>query len=172
MIFQTPRLIVRKLTLEDFPSFFELQGNPKTHRYTGSTVDDEKSARASLERCISSYTKPGNNFWVWAVERKSDGAMVGTAAVVRGQSDPTGEGPEIGYRFIEKYWGNGYAGEICDPLVDYALDNMQLSWIFGQADVRNVASVKILDRSKLIFVKEYFNPEENCTDRVYRLENK
>ena len=170
MIFETNRLTIRQLQPTDFPAFFEMQGNPKTHRYTGSSVDDEVSARASLERCIRCYTEPGNNFWVWAVERKSDKEMVGTAAIVWGISGPTGEGPEIGYRFLEKYWGNGHAGEVCNPLIDYALGVMQLPWVFGQADVENVASVKVLERSKLVFLKEYFNKKENSTDRVYRLE--
>ena len=172
MIFQTQRLIIRNLTLDDFPAFFELQGNPNIHLYTGSPVDDEVSTRTSLQKCINSYTVPDNDFWIWAIERKLDGAMVGTCAVVKGVSEPTGEGPEIGYRFIEKYWGNGYAGEICDPLVDHVLNTMQLPWVFGQADVKNVASIKVLERSKLVFLKEYFNEEENCTDRVYRLDDK
>ena len=169
MLFETERLIARNLELADFPAFFEMQGNPKTHRYTGSTVDDETSAKASLENCIQSYSLPGNNFWVWALVQKSDGAMVGTCAVVHGHSRPTGHGPEIGYRFIEKYWGNGYAGEICDPLIDYAMKSQHLDWIFGQADVENVASVKVLERSKLEFLEEYFNEKENSTDRVYIL---
>ena len=169
-IFETDRLLIRRLCPTDFPAFYELQGNPKTHRYTGSTVDDISSAKLSLERFIYLYSKPNNDFWVWAVERKSDGIMVGTVAIVKGYSGPTGEGPEIGYRFLEKYWGNGYAGEVCDPLIDYAINAMKLPWIFGQADVKNIASIKVLERSKLIFLKEYFNEKENCTDRVYRLD--
>lgn len=149
-----------------------MQGNPKTHQYTGSKVDDEISAKASLEKCIQAYDSPGNDFWVWALVRKSDGEMVGTCAIVKGHSQPTGEGPEIGYRFLEKYWGNGYAGEICDRLIDHALNTMKLSWIFGQADVKNVASIKVLEKSKLEFLEQYFNEEEQCTDRVYILRRK
>ena len=167
-IFETPRLLVRPLVDSDFPSFFEMQGNPKTHLYTGSPVDDEAAARANLERCIQCYPKPENDWWVWAIERKSDGAFVGTAAVVPGECQITGPGPEIGYRFLEKHWGNGYASEICDPLIDHALGPMGLPWLFAQADVLNLPSVKILDRSQLEFVVEYFNEEENSTDRVYR----
>lgn len=170
IIFETSRLVVRQLEPTDFPAFFKLQGNPKTHCYTGSPVDDEASALASLHRCIDCYTQPDNDFWVWAIERKSDGVFVGTCAIVNGHSRPTGKGPEIGYRFIEKYWGNGYAGEVCNPLIDHGINAMQLPWLFGQADVENVASVKVLERSKLFFLEEYFNEEENSVDRVYRLE--
>ncbi len=165
MHFQTECLLVRDLTPDDFPAFFEMQGNPNVLRYTGTPADDEASARASLEHCISSYSKPGNDFWVWAIERKSDGDMVGTCAVVR-------EGHEIGYRFLERFWGNGYATEICDPLIDHALGAMGCPSVFAEVDIRNLASVKVLDRSKWKFVKQYFNEKDNCTDRLYRLERK
>lgn len=165
MHFQTERLTVRDLTIDDFPAFFEMQGNPNVLRFTGTPPDDETSARSSLENCINCYSKPGNDFWVWAVERKSDGAMVGTAAIV-------GKGHEIGYRFLEKFWGNGYASEICNPLIDHAFEVMDYPSVFAEVDVRNVASVKVLDRSKLNFVKQYFNEKDNCTDRLYRLSRK
>ena len=163
MLFETKRLKVRQLKHADFPAFFEMQGNPNIHKYTGSPVDDEASARASLKKCIAAYSQPKNNFWVWCIENKSNGDMVGTCAIV-------GEENEIGFRFLEKYWGNGYASEICDPLIEYGLNKMNLPFIFAQADVLNVASLKVLDRSKLKFVKENFNKEENCADRIYRLE--
>lgn len=163
MIFETKRLKVRQLTTADFPAFFEMQGNPNIHKYTGSPVDDETSARASLKKCMAAYSKPNNDFWVWCIENKATGEMVGTCAIVDKEND-------IGYRFLEKHWGNGYASEICNPLIEYGLNKMNLPFVTAQADVLNVASVKVLDRSILNFEKEYFNKEENCTDRVYRLE--
>jgi RimJ/RimL family protein N-acetyltransferase len=169
MIFETSRLLVRPLRLDDFPTYFEMQGNPSIHKYTGSQVDDEATARAGLEKHIRCYSEPENGWWIWCVERKSDGVMVGTCAVIYSGNDIVGEGPEIGYRFLEKHWGNGYAAEICDPLIDHSLNTMKLPSVFATADVLNVASVKTLERSKLNFVAEYFNEKENCTDRVYFL---
>lgn len=167
-IFETPRLSIRLLRMEDFPPFFEMQGNPKVHIYTGSSADDEATAKKDLEHCIACYSKADNDWWIWAIERKSDGEFVGTCAVVPCDCEVTGEGMEIGYRFLEKYWGNGYASEICDPLIDHALGEMQLPWIFAQVDILNKPSVKILERSQLEFVKEYYNEKDQSNDRVYR----
>lgn len=166
-VFETPRLSVRPLRRDDFPAFFEMQGNPKTHQYTGSPVEDETTCRAKLEKLIEGYSDPQNQYWVWGIERKSDGAFVGTCAVVWSECQVTGEGHEIGYRFLEKYWGNGYASEICDPLINHALSTMKVPWLFGRVDILNVPSRKVLDRSQLTFVEEYFDEKENCTDRVY-----
>ena len=163
MFFQTQRLRIRVLTEADFPAFHEMQSNPRVMRYTTGVAMTELESRASLEMCIRSYAEPGNNFWVWAVERKSDRAFAGTAAIV-------GEGHEIGYRFLEKYWGNGYGQEVCDGLIEFALNEWKLTSRGGGANTDNIASVKILERSRLHFEREYFHEKEKSWVRVYRLE--
>ncbi|HFA48211.1 MAG TPA: N-acetyltransferase [Bacteroidetes bacterium] len=162
MIFQTTRLKIRNLEYSDFPAFHEMQSNPKVMRYTTGRPLSEKENRESLGKCISSYAKPGNRFWVWAIEKKLDGAFVGTCAIVYDN--------EIGYRFLEKYWGKGYGKEISDGLIKYALEEMKAKKIIAYVDVENIASVKILDRSALKFEKEYFNEKEKCTERFYKFE--
>ena len=171
MIFETPRLLVRNLALSDFEPYFEMQSNPNVHRYTGSTPDDEPTARAGLQHHIACYSKPANNWWIWAIEQKTNQSFVGTAAVIHGENSVVGDGPEIGYRFLERYWGQGFATEICDPLIEYGIQQMALKSLFATVDVLNVASVKILEQSKLKFIQEYHNQNDNCTDRVYKLES-
>lgn len=169
MLFETSRLIVRPLRFSDFDAYFEMQSNPNVHLYTCSPVDDSDAARTGLEHHIACYTKPNNNWWIWAIERKTDEAFVGTAAVINSDNEIVGNGPEIGYRFLERYWGNGYGSEICDPLIEYAFGQRGLNSVFATVDVLNVPSVKILDRCELRFVKQYLNQTDNCADRVYYL---
>ncbi len=162
MIFQTTRLKIRKLCPADFPPFHEMHANPNVMRYTTGRPLSKKESRQSLKKCIASYSKPGNDFWVWAVERKSDGTFLGTSAIV--------ENNEIGYRFLEKYWGNGYGQELTDGLVKYALEEMCKSQLIAYADTENVASVKILERSRLKFVKECPGESGKGVDRFYKLQ--
>ena len=170
MIFETRRLVVRPLLPNDFDAYFQMQGNSNVHRFTCSPTDDEATARAGLRKHIQAYSQPNNRWWIWCVEEKSTATMVGTCAIVDGENEIVGAGPEIGYRFLERYWGNGFAKEICGPLVRHALQTMQLPSVFATVDVENVASVKVLEQSPLRFVAEYFNGTDNCTDRVYQLD--
>lgn len=163
IVFETNQLTVRELALDDFPAFFEMEGNPNVHRFTGSPVCDEAAAMSSLRKCIEAYSKTDNDFWVWCIESKTSAEMVGTCAIVSQQN-------EIGYRILERFWGNGYASEICDRLIDHGLNSMNLPSVFAVVDVLNLASVKILEQSKLEFINEQFNEEENCVDRMYRLD--
>lgn len=154
-IFETERLLVRPLRPDDFPAFYDLQRNPNVLRYTGNPVQSEAENKARFDEIIGFYSKPGNRFWVWAVERKSDGIFLGTCALVN-------EGNELGYRLREEFWGNGYGQEVANGLVDHALDIMGLTTIFAEADKDNIASVKILGRTKLQFEKEYFHEKDQC----------
>ncbi|MEL6108756.1 MAG: GNAT family N-acetyltransferase [Planctomycetota bacterium] len=162
MIFETRRLLIRDLSDSDFEAFHEMQSDEVVMRYTtGKALDAEENQR-QLETCIASYANPTNEFWVWAVQRKSDQQFVGTCAIV-----PSEDGPEIGYRFRQRYFGQGFGQEVCDGLVLHATQELGLTKLIAYVDRRNVASIKILDRSALQFVREVKN-EDGILDRFYR----
>ncbi len=163
MLFQTSRLIVRPLTETDHPAFHEMQSNPKVMRHVSGQPQNEAESWLDLLHLIQCYTQEGNLLWVWAIERKMDAAFVGTCAIAD-------EDHNIGYRFLEKYWGNGYGQEVTDALIEFALNDFGLSCITAYVDVENLPSVKILERSKMQFVKEFYNEKEGCVDRFYRLD--
>jgi ribosomal-protein-alanine N-acetyltransferase len=163
MIFETNRLLVEYLRKEDLPEFYEMQGNPNVMRYTGSPTQKLEEARLDLDRVIGYYKRENNGFWVWAVRQKLDNSFLGTCAII---VDENNSG-EIGYRLLEHYWGNGYGLEITQGLVQHGFNKMQLDELVAYVNVENVPSVRILEKSDFEFVKEYFNEEEGCTDRMY-----
>ena len=63
----------------------------------------------------------------------------------------------------------GYGQEIADGLIDYGLDDLALDSVTAHAVKDNLASVKILDRSRLAFVAEFENEENDRIERQYRL---
>lgn len=162
MVFETQRLIIRNLQQTDFPAFHEMQSDKEVMRYTTGEGFPADENRRQLLDCISKYSNPKNDFWVWAVLRKSDLQFVGTCAIV-----PNDGRPEIGYRLLKKYFGNGFGQETCDGLIEYGIKVQGLNEIVAYVDSRNVASVKILDRSRLSFVEE-ISIDEDSTDHFYR----
>lgn len=165
-VFETTRLSVRPLQINDLPGFCELQTNPRVMEYTSQEAMTEADCEEDLKRVIGYYTKPGNDFWVWAIDRKSDGAFIGTCAIIKNVEHEN----DIGYRLIEKYWGMGYATEIAGELINYAFGTMGLYDLIGTADVRNTASLKVIEKY-MTFEKEFYNEDLRCTDRQYRIIN-
>jgi len=165
MIFQTARLLARPLRPDDIAAFHEMQGNPNVMRYTTKHAHSLAENSAELLRLIDKYAEPGNTFWVWAVERKNDGAFVGTCALIVNEDAEH----EIGFRFLEKYWGQGYGTEVVNGLVDYAMSLPEVQGLVAYVFSANTGSVKVLERSPLVFEREFYNEAEKCLDRVYRL---
>lgn len=129
---------------------------------TGVPLSPEESARG-LAEIIALYDAVENEAWVWAVTIEN-GDFVGACALFKNDRGKS----EIAYRLIESFWGQGYGQEIADGLIDHCLDDLALDSIVAQAVKDNLASVKILDRSRMIFVEEYENREKNWVERHYR----
>ncbi len=163
MIFQTSRLLVRRLTFQDFEPFHEMQANFKVMQYASGKSNTLEENRADLKKVIDHYHEANNGFWVWAIERKSDQEFIGTAAII---VDKNNEG-EIGYRLLEKHWSNGYATEVLKDLIDFGLEKMKLHAIYAVVDERNIASIKMLEKSVLEFIGEKWNEDFKAYDRLY-----
>ena len=162
-VFSTSRMIVRKLELSDLPAFHEMQGNPKVMQYTTGRAATLDENRIDLQGVIASYSKPENDFWVWAILEKSKNQFVGTCALIKNEKGER----EIGYRFLERFWGNGFGKEIAQGLIQFGLSHEGIDELVAYVDKENIASVRILDAA-FEFVKEYFSEEEKCWERYYR----
>jgi RimJ/RimL family protein N-acetyltransferase len=57
---------------------------------------------------------------------------------------------EIGYSVFEEHWGKGYATEMAETMVTYALANLNPDKIIGYVDARNPASMRVLEKMGLI----------------------
>ncbi|MDF2672325.1 MAG: family acetyltransferase [Clostridiales bacterium] len=53
---------------------------------------------------------------------------------------------EIGYVFNPKFYGNGYATEACKRILQYGFQNEKAHRIVAEANVKNQASWKLLER--------------------------
>ena len=161
MIFETERLIVRKLVLDDLQPFHEMQSNPKVMQYVTGDVKSLEAHETELKELISKYNLLNNNFWIYAIDRKSDGEFIGTCAIVD-------EVNELGYRFLEKYWGFGYGKEVCNGLIDYC-KKIGLKLITAYVVDENIASAKIIESHNFTVVKKFVSDDLKLPETKYEL---
>jgi len=57
---------------------------------------------------------------------------------------------EIGYSLFEEHWGKGYATEMAEAMVVYALEALKPQKLIGFVDSRNPASMRVLEKVGLI----------------------
>ncbi len=163
-IFETERMLVRKLTLEDLVPFHEMHRNMNVMQYVrGKTMTFEEDKKDLID-LIQKYDKPYNDFWIYAIVRKSDRNFIGSIAFVKDEHDD-----EIGYRFLEKYWKNGYGTEIVLGMISYCKKAGFLKLIAYVAK-ENVASDKIIRKVGFEFIENSFCKEIGIQERKYKLE--
>ncbi len=164
IIFETSRLLVRKLQMNDLDSYHEMQSNPKVMQYVHGEVKSKEAHKQELEELIGFYEKNGNDFWIYAIERKSDAKFLGTVAFVKDDQQED----EIGYRFIERYWGRGYGYEVGEGMVSYAR-LIKIPKIVGYVVDENAASARILEKLNFEVVERGIDPVSQLPETKYQI---
>jgi ribosomal-protein-alanine N-acetyltransferase len=101
---------------------------------------------------------------IWCLCKKGARNLIGICGVLKNDEQED----EIAYRIIESFWGNGYGTEIAKGLIDYCFVNMKSELVTADVCIDNVKSIRLLNKYFTV-EKEFFNAEDNCVDRRYRL---
>ncbi len=141
---ETDRLILRDWREEDWPEFWKGTNTLAVMRYLGGVLDTsgQADARARIEGYRDLH---GHTFW--AVERKSDQALLGFCGLKR--SNEQG-GPqdmmEVGWRLREEAWGHGYAKEAAIASIDLAFERFSAEEVIALTVTGNAASWGLMER--------------------------
>jgi len=150
IILETPRLLLRKKVVEDAPFFFELNADPLVTRYTGDCAfKDLQEAEGIVKYVIGQYEK--NGYGRWMVIEKATGNPLGWCGLK--YLEESGE-TDLGYRFMQKYWGKGFATEASLACLEYGFNILNLERIIGRAVKENVDSINVLKKTGMTFCKE------------------
>lgn len=167
---ETERLLLRELLLSDADGMFELDSNPNVHLFLGN--NPVKKLEESI-KYIHFAQKQYKDFGIgrWAVILKETNEFLGWSGIKFITDEINGHKNfyEIGYRFIEKYWGKGYATEAGKAFVDYAFNEMKVNALYAYADAGNENSRKILEKLGLQYINSF--EYEGETEVWYEMKN-
>lgn len=141
IILETPRLILRALTLSDLDDLYEYASDPEIDRYTPwehfKSMDE---AREDLNHYLVRYEK--GEFRTWGIEHRADKKLIGI--INFGHLVPEDRRAEMGYTIARKYWGQGLATEAAKALIQYGFEKLDLARIEAVVLPENAASAKVL----------------------------
>lgn len=158
IIFETERLILRKLDLEDDAFIVSLLNTPQWLQYIGDrNVHSLADARAYLLKGpMASYEK--NGFGLSLVALKDSGTAIGMCGLLRRD---TLDAPDIGFAFLPEYAGKGYGYEIASSLIAYARSAWNLDRILAITLPDNLRSLQLLKKMGFQFQRNIkFNNED------------
>ncbi|TDP02523.1 GNAT family N-acetyltransferase [Flavobacterium sp. 245] len=153
---ETERLLLREVQMSDVDGMFELDSNPNVHIYLGNKpVTTIKQSEEYIENLKQQYKDFGTGRW--AVILKNTNEFIGWSGIkfITDEVNNHQNFYEIGYRFIEKHWGKGYATEAGKAFIDHAFNEMKVEAVYAYADEGNQNSRKILEKLGLQFVNSF-----------------
>lgn len=139
----TPRLVLRNWTLDDLPAAHEIYSHPEVMRWSPDGPSPSLDAtRAILEGHLASYAQHG--IGKWAVALRASGEIIGSCGVAMEPVHGLVPEPELGYRLLPQYQGQGYATEAAKVALEHCLELIGLPRILGIVEPANAASVRVL----------------------------
>ena len=149
---ETERLILRDFTRDDLDALAATLGDPDVVRYlTGEPISREDCMRR-LFMAVGQW--PVSGMGMWAVERKSDGKLVGHVGFFDMQREmaPSIIGlPEMGWIFDTSVHGQGIAHEACEAALAWLDATHGPIEVPAIISIDNIASLKLAE--KLGFVR-------------------
>jgi ribosomal-protein-alanine N-acetyltransferase len=153
---ETQRLHIREIRDEDEKGIFELDTDPEVHKYLGNKPITSMEQAAAVIKFIQQQYRV-NGIGRWAVIEKETNHFIGWTGLklITEKINDHINYHDLGYRFIRKYWGKGYATETANATLKYAFGTLQLTTVYAMADVKNDASNKILKKVGLQCIKTF-----------------
>jgi ribosomal-protein-alanine N-acetyltransferase len=162
-VLTTERLILRQLTFTDAPALFVVRSNADIMQYIARPLAKTVIDAVNLIKVINDSLN-SNNGITWCITLKNNPQFIGSIGFWRIEKE--NYRAEIGYLLNPAFQGMGIMQEAIAAV-------MNLHSIQANADPRNTASIKLLEKNNFIregyFKEDHFYNEAFADTVVYTL---
>jgi len=140
----TGRLVLRGWREADGPRLHAICTDPRVMEFLGPP-----QSRAEVEGAIARQRafQAARGHCLWAVERVSDGAMIGFCGIKPGpEGTPLDGRLEIGWRLAADAWGQGYAREAAQASLAFAFATLPDPRVWAMTVLANSRSWGLMER--------------------------
>ncbi|WP_454059783.1 GNAT family N-acetyltransferase [Elizabethkingia ursingii] len=156
--YETERLIIKPITLDDAAFLLDLYNRPKFIQYIGDknlrSIDDAQTYIQN--RFLPQLERSG--FGNYTITLKENNETIGAVGIFERDGLPI---MDIGYSFLEEYEGKGYAYEAAIKVKKIGMTDFGLEKLSAITSKENVASQKLLGKLGLAYVKDISLPNED-----------
>ena len=147
-IFETERLILRRMTADDAEFICKLVNEPSFLRFIGDKgVRNEADAVQYIQNGpVANYQRFG--FGQYVVELKDERVPIGMCGLTMKDALPA---PDVGFAFLPEYWSKGYALEAASAVMTYSRNVLGLRKLVAVTLPDNESSIKLLEKIGLKF---------------------
>ncbi|MFC0345724.1 GNAT family N-acetyltransferase [Epilithonimonas hispanica] len=162
--FETERLIMKLADLDDADFFLELYNTPSFIQYIGdrNLRTKEDAENYILNRFLPQFQKLG--FGNYVVILKEDNTKIGAVGIFEREGLDV---LDIGFSFLEKYEGKGYAYESANRLKEVAAIDFGVKKLSAITTKDNFSSQKLIEKLGLKFQKIITIPNDDAELMYY-----
>jgi [ribosomal protein S5]-alanine N-acetyltransferase len=143
MLFETTRLMVRRLGPDDEDALLAVYGDGDAMRFVGDGQPlDRAVCRRWIEVTQRNYATRG--YGMNAVVLRASGRVAGFAGLVHPGQQVL---PEVKYAFLREHWGQGLATELVPALLAFGRANWGLDEIIATVAPEHLASQRVLAKA-------------------------
>ncbi|WP_413305938.1 GNAT family N-acetyltransferase [Bacillus sp. 1P10SD] len=137
-MFETERCVIRCLQKSDFADVKKLYVNEDVRKYLGGVRPDD-----SIEVVFDEMLHSSNDSFYWVVSEKHTDDFIGMVSL-----DPHHDGDylEMSYQLLPTWWGAGYATEVVQVIINFALDDLNLPKVIAETQIANRPSCRLLEK--------------------------
>lgn len=148
MIFETRRLILRPWTEDDAPVLFAYASEPLIGLSAGW------APHTSEHESLRVIQGPLGRKETYAIVLRETGEPIGSAGLLENADsdmDLDEDEAEVGYWIGMPHWGNGYAVEAVNRLLEHAFNDLNKSGVWGSYFDENVRSGRVLSKAGFVY---------------------
>jgi RimJ/RimL family protein N-acetyltransferase len=164
VVFETERLELRRLTVEDAPFILRLLNEPSFLQHIGDrgvrNLADAK--QYILSGPVASYEAHG--FGLFLVELKDTHLPIGICGLLKRDAL---DDVDIGFAFVPESWSKGYAFEAASATLAYARDTHQLNRVVAITSPDNVGSINLLVKLGFYFDRMVLMPGDKAEVKLF-----
>ena len=167
IVFETDRLVVRRLNLDDAGFMLDLLNQPSFLHFIGDRgVRTLEDARTYIEdRAIAGYEK--NGLGPFGVELKASGDLIGISSLLKRDEL---KDVDVGFAFLPEFWRRGFAVESGIAALDFGFSELGLERIIAVTQKDNVGSIKTLEKMGMTFERMVRLEDDPLDLQLYSIE--
>ena len=150
---ETPRLILRRFTVEDAQAMFtNWASDPEITRWMRWAPHiSPEFTRNLLQDWVASYE---NGAYLWAIVRKEDGELIGSLGCLPFSDEELPPALAPGYCIGRAFWNKGYATEAMQVVMDYMVHKVKVDTMYCSHATENISSGRVMQKAGFTFLKE------------------
>ena len=140
---ETLRCILSTPETDDVEQVVGLYTDARVREFLGGSADAD-TIRTQFHSIIDAGTTKN----LWVIRCKTDHAFIGVVSLTPHHD---GTDTEISYQLLPDWWGQGYAQEALQSVIEYALKDLALPRVIAETQTANLASCRLLERVGMRF---------------------